>query len=186
MEMQRGKLRFVRYAVHIRRPLTFKILGYGFVSTYRKGEKGKYQLVAGVKRWKTLKAKLKEIARKTSPVSFDQRIQKLKEVQRGRINYFKSASISNKPNELDGWLRNRIRYCIWTDWKKPERKRKKPDKAWSRFRSCLPMEPEQDGWRGSLLDCAVVLFVLLTFNLLMNGISIIELFALMVITQLNL
>jgi hypothetical protein len=24
----------------------------------------------------------------------------------------------------DGWLRNRLRYCIWTDWKKPERKRK--------------------------------------------------------------
>ncbi|MCF6242650.1 MAG: hypothetical protein L3J74_15055 [Bacteroidales bacterium] len=25
---------------------------------------------------------------------------------------------------LDGWLRNRIRYCIRHDWKKPERKRK--------------------------------------------------------------
>jgi len=26
--------------------------------------------------------------------------------------------------ELDGWLRNRLRYCIWHHWKKPERKRK--------------------------------------------------------------
>jgi len=26
--------------------------------------------------------------------------------------------------KMDGWLRNRIRYCIWHDWKKPERKRK--------------------------------------------------------------
>jgi len=25
---------------------------------------------------------------------------------------------------LDGWLRNRLRYCIWHHWKKPERKRK--------------------------------------------------------------
>jgi len=26
--------------------------------------------------------------------------------------------------ELDGWLRNRLRYCIWHHWKKRERKRK--------------------------------------------------------------
>ena len=25
---------------------------------------------------------------------------------------------------MDDCLRNRLRYCIWTDWKKPERKRK--------------------------------------------------------------
>ena len=99
----------------IRRPLTFKILGYGFVSTYQKGVRGKYQLVVEEKRWKTFKAKLKEITRKTKPMSFDQRMQKLKEVHRGWINYFKFASIYNKLNELDGWLRNRIRYCIWTD-----------------------------------------------------------------------
>jgi hypothetical protein len=81
-------------------------------------------IIVEEKRWETFKTKLKEITRKTSPMSFDQRIQKLKEVQRGWINYFKFASIYNKLNELDGWLRNRIRYCIWTDWKKPERKRK--------------------------------------------------------------
>ena len=81
-------------------------------------------MVVEEKRWLTLKAKLKEITRKTKPISFDQRMQKLKEVHRGWINYFRFASIYNKLNELDGWLRNRIRYCIWTDWKKPERKRK--------------------------------------------------------------
>ncbi len=62
----------------------------------------------------TFKTKLKEITRKTSPMSFDQRMQKLTEVQRDWINYFKFASIYNKLNELDGWLRNRIRYCIWS------------------------------------------------------------------------
>jgi RNA-directed DNA polymerase len=118
------KLPINREKSGIRRPINFKILGYGFVPTYKKGEKGKYQLVVEAKRWLTLKAKLKEITRKTSPMSFDQRMQKLKEVQRGWINYFKYASIYNKLNEIDGWLRNRIRYCIWHDWKKPERKRK--------------------------------------------------------------
>ena len=32
--------------------------------------------------------------------------------------------LKNKLNELDGWLRNRLRYCIWHHWKKSERKRK--------------------------------------------------------------
>lgn len=127
----------------IRRPVNFQILGYGFVPTYQKGEKGKYQLVVNEKRWKTLKSKLKEITRKTSAMSFDQRIQKLQEVCRGWINYFKFASMQQKLIQVDGWLRNRLRYCIWTDWKKPERKRKnlirlgvKPDMAyaWSRTR----------------------------------------------------
>lgn len=108
----------------IRRPINFKILGYGFVSTYRKGEKGKYQLIVAGKRWKSLKIKLKQITRKTTPMSFDERIERLNQVIRGWITYFKHANMSQKLLVLDGWLRNRLRYCIWTDWKKPERKRK--------------------------------------------------------------
>lgn len=127
----------------IRNPLNFTILGYSFVASYEKGAKGKYQLVVDEKRWESLKEKLKELTRKTAPMSFDQRMHKLKEVHRGWINYFKYANITGKLGELDGWLRNRIRYCIWHDWKKPERKRKnlvrlgiKPDMAyqWSRTR----------------------------------------------------
>ena len=34
------------------------------------------------------------------------------------------ASIYNKLLELDGWVRNRLRYCIWHHWKKPEKKRR--------------------------------------------------------------
>ncbi len=108
----------------IRRPVNFIILGFGFVPTYRKGEKGKYQPVVSNKSWKSLKQKLKTITRKTTPMSFDERIQKLNEVQRGWVNNFRMASIYNKLNELDGWVRNRLRYCIWHHWKKPERKRK--------------------------------------------------------------
>jgi hypothetical protein len=108
----------------IRRPINFQILGYGFVPTYRKGVKGKYQLIVTRKRWKTFKQKLKQITRKTTPVSFDKRIEKLNQVTRGWINYFKYANISQKLIETDGWIRNRLRYCIWHHWKKPERKRK--------------------------------------------------------------
>ena len=108
----------------IRRPVNFTILGFGFVPTYKKGEKGKYQLIVSPKSWSKLKQKLKTITRKTTPMSFDERIQKLNEVQRGWVNNFRMASIQNKLNEVDGWIRNRLRYCIWHHWKKLERKRK--------------------------------------------------------------
>jgi len=118
------KLTINREKSGIRRPVNFTILGFGFVPTYVKGEKGKYQLVVSDKSWKKLKQKLKTITRKTTPMSFDERIQKLNEVQRGWVNNFRMASIYNKLNDLDGWIRNRLRYCIWHHWKKPERKRK--------------------------------------------------------------
>jgi group II intron reverse transcriptase/maturase len=118
------KLPINREKSGIRRPVHFTILGFGFVPTYKKGERGKYQLVVSDKSWKKLKQKLKTITRKTTPMSFDERIEKLNEVQRGWINAFRMASIQNKIVELDGWLRNRLRYCIWHHWKKPERKRK--------------------------------------------------------------
>lgn len=108
----------------LRRPVNFNLLGFGFVPTYKKGEKGKYQLVVKQSKWEELKAKLKAITRKTIPASFDERIHRINLLIRGWINYFKKASIHQKLKKLDEWLRNRLRYCIWTDWKKPERKRK--------------------------------------------------------------
>ena len=108
-----------------------------------KGEKGKYQLVVSEKSWAKLKEKLKSITRKTTPKTFDERMQKLKEVSQGWLNYFRLASIQVKLKDIDGWLRNRLRYCIRHHWKKPERKRKNliglgvaPEQAyqWSRIR----------------------------------------------------
>lgn len=142
------KLSINREKSGIRRPVQFTILGFGFVPTYVKGERGKYQLVVSEKSWEKLKQKLKIITRKTTPMSFDERIEKLNEVQRGWVNAFRMASIYCKLKELDGWLRNRLRYCIWHHWKKPERKRKNlirlgvdPEHAyaWSRSR--------MGGWR---------------------------------------
>lgn len=132
----------------IRRPVTFTLLGYGFVPTYKKGHKGIYQLVVAKEKWTRLKAELKHLTRKTIPMSFDERIQRLNWLIRGWTNYFKLASIQSKLKKLDEWIRNRLRYCIWHDWKKPERKRKNlmrlgvdPDNAyaWSRTR--------KGGWR---------------------------------------
>ena len=142
------KLPINRSKSSICRPVNFRTLGYGFVPTYKQGEKGKYQLIVNKDKWKELRLKLKMITRKTTPASFDERISRINKLIQGWINYFKLASIQAKLKKLDEWLRNRLRYCIWHHWKKPDRKRKNlirlgihPDQAyaWSRTR--------MGGWR---------------------------------------
>jgi len=118
------KLPINREKSGIRRPFQFQLLGFGFVPTFRKGDKGKYQLVVAKKGWQRLKQTVKRITRKTTPMSLTERISKLKEVWQGWVNYFRLASIHKKLKDLDSWLRNRLRYCIGHHWKKPERKRK--------------------------------------------------------------
>ena len=132
----------------IRRPSTFDVLGYHFVPVFKKGVRGQYQLVVSAKSRKAFKRKLKELTRKTIPISFTERIRRLNRLIRGWLNYFKLANIHGKLQALDSWLRKRLRYCIWHHWKKPERKRKNlmrlgvnPEDAyaWSRTR--------MGGWR---------------------------------------
>ena len=108
----------------IRRPGNFELLGHAFVPTYKKGDKGKYQLVVKKSGWATLKRKLKAITKKTKPCSITERFKKLGETWKGWINNYRLCSIHAKLKALDEWLRNRLRYCIWHDWKKPGRKRK--------------------------------------------------------------
>jgi retron-type reverse transcriptase len=84
----------------------------------------RYQLVVAKKGWARLKQKLKRITRKTTPCSFEERVRELKEAQRGWVHYFRMASIQGKLKDVDSWIRNRLRHCIWHDWKRMERKRK--------------------------------------------------------------
>ena len=49
------KLPINREKSGIRKPVNFTILGFGFVPTYVKGDKGQYQMVVSDKSWKSLK-----------------------------------------------------------------------------------------------------------------------------------
>jgi len=106
----------------IRTPEEFSILGYGFEHSKDGSERNGYHLIVEKKRWETLKAKVREATRKTKPYTFDVRMTKLKEIQRGWVQYFRLADILNQLKGLDMWVRSRIRYCIWHSWKKPKRR----------------------------------------------------------------
>lgn len=101
----------------IRRPSTFRVLGHKFTPVYKKGVKGKYQIVVSEEAWKTLKQKLKYATRKTLPMTLAERFQRLKLIYQGWLNSFRLGNIHAKLKKVDEWLRNRIRYCIWHDWR---------------------------------------------------------------------
>lgn len=71
------------------RPVHFELLGHGFVSSYKKGDRGKYRLCIAKPSWKRLKEKIKIITRKTSPIPFEERIEQLNRLMYGWVNYFK-------------------------------------------------------------------------------------------------
>ncbi|MDD4754238.1 group II intron maturase-specific domain-containing protein [Proteiniphilum propionicum] len=42
----------------------------------------------------------------------------------GQVCRYRMASVQEKLKDIDAWVRNRLRCCIWKHWKKPERRRK--------------------------------------------------------------
>jgi group II intron reverse transcriptase/maturase len=118
------KLPINRAKSGIRRPVNFELLGHGFVPIYKKGVKGQYQLVVAKSSWENFKFKLKSMSKKTKPMSLSERLERINQICRGWMNNYRLANIYAKVKKLDEWLRNRLRYCIWHDWKKLERKRK--------------------------------------------------------------
>jgi group II intron reverse transcriptase/maturase len=111
-----------RDKTNICRPSKFVLLGHSFVPSYKKGAKGKYRLCIAKKSWQRLKEKIKVITKKTSPISMSERIKGLNYLMRGWVNYFKYATGYQKLKDLDAWIRCRLRYCIWKQWKRPKRR----------------------------------------------------------------
>jgi hypothetical protein len=56
--------------------------------------------------WESLKRKLKQIIKKTSPYIFEERLKKLAEVWRGWINNYRLVSITAKLKALNELWRN--------------------------------------------------------------------------------
>ena len=62
--------------------------------------------------------KLKQLTKRSWPVSMDYRIEKLNQVIRRWVNYFRMGSMKNNLIRIDKHLRTRMRIVIWKQWKK--------------------------------------------------------------------
>ena len=66
-----------------------------------------------------MRAKLKLITGRSNGMGYERRKEVLHQTIRGWVNYFKLADAKKYLEEMDKWLRRRIRMCIWKSWKKP-------------------------------------------------------------------
>lgn len=66
-----------------------------------------------------LKAKLRDMFRQGRGRSLGRLIEELKPVLRGWVNYFRLAEVKGVFEELDGWIRRRLRCILWRQWKRP-------------------------------------------------------------------
>ena len=104
----------------VARPRQIKYLGFGFY----KNNKGIWRPKPHIKSVKKFVNKLKEITDRSDGKSIDYKIERLNQVTRGWINYFKIADMKNTMKEVGEHLRHRLRMCIWKYWKIPRAKYK--------------------------------------------------------------
>jgi RNA-directed DNA polymerase len=83
------------------------MLPHRLVPTYKKGDRGRYQLVVSEKACKRLKMKIKALTRKTTIMSFDERIAKINKPMRqhqDRMNQLFSRSKYSRQTQIFGWM----------------------------------------------------------------------------------
>jgi len=107
------KLQVNRRKSGVRKASDMRLLGYSFYHS-----KGGYRLRVASKSLIRFKAKLRQITSKSWPVSMSQRLKRLTEACRGWVNYFKLADARSHLKQIDQWVRSRLRYCIWAQWKR--------------------------------------------------------------------
>ena len=93
-------------------PTKRKFLGYSFY--YKKGG---IRFRVHEKSYERLKEKIRKITNRNVSMNFNYRIKKLNEITTGWVNYFKLADMKTNLQELDGWIRRRLRACVWKTWK---------------------------------------------------------------------
>ena len=67
---------------------------------------------------------MKELTCRSWGVSNSYKIEKINQLIRGWINYFKIGSMQKICKLLDATIRYRLRMCIWKHWKTPQTREK--------------------------------------------------------------
>lgn len=96
------------------RPWKSKLLGYSFYK--RKGEIRPTIAAKSIEKYKT---KVREITSRSRPVAMYKRYDELRSLNRGWYNYFRLTEARSVLEQLDEWVRSRLRLCYWKQWKLP-------------------------------------------------------------------
>ena len=94
------------------RPWKLKFLGYSMTMEKKPRMKPARESI------ERFKAKLRALFRQGRGRSVQKLIEELNPILRGWINYFRLAEVKDIFEELDGWIRRRLRNILWRQWKR--------------------------------------------------------------------
>lgn len=100
----------------VARPWQRKFLGFSFTS------RKEPQVRIAKESIKRMKNKIRELTARKKPFPMEYRIQQLNQYLIGWCGYFSLADTKSIFESLDGWIRRRLRMCLWKNWKKPRTK----------------------------------------------------------------
>ena len=104
-------------------PWTRKFLGYSL--TWHKAPRLRIALASRQR----LEGKIREVLKGARGRSLTTTIQELNPVLRGWAAYFKLTETKRVLEDLDGWLRHKLRAILWRQWKRPYTRAQKLMKA---------------------------------------------------------
>jgi RNA-directed DNA polymerase len=116
---KRLRLKVNREKSKVTRPWKCKFLGYS-VTTHREPK-----LRLAPESIKRLKSRLRRIWRRGRGRSLVGVIEELRPVLRGWVAYFRLVETKGSFEELDAWIRRRLRCILWRQWKRPRTRLKK-------------------------------------------------------------
>ena len=103
------------------RPNGLKYLGFGF---YFDSRAHQFKAKPHAKSVAKFKKRIKGLTCRSWGVSNSYKVEKLNQLIRGWINYFKIGSMKILCAKLDANIRYRLRMCIWKHWKTPQNRAK--------------------------------------------------------------
>jgi RNA-directed DNA polymerase len=98
----------------VTRPWHSKLLGFTFY--HKKGEKG---ISVHRKSIAAYKEKIRLITCRSKPYPMEERMMQIRQLNYGWGNYFKLSEAKSVFEDLDKWVRSRVRLCYWKQWMKP-------------------------------------------------------------------
>ena len=116
---KRLRLKINREKSAVDRPWKRKFLGY--TMTVHSSPK----LKVSPNSLKRAKARIRETMRKGRGRSVVKVIEELTPYLRGRINYYRLSQVKVVFEELDEWIRRKLRCILWRQWKKPRTRAKR-------------------------------------------------------------
>jgi RNA-directed DNA polymerase len=105
------KLKVNRGKSAVDRPWNRKFLGFSFLAR-------EATIRLAPKTISRFKEKIRELTNRTQSISMEERILRLNCYLMGWIGYFRLASAKTHCQNLDQWIRRRLRMCLWKQWKR--------------------------------------------------------------------